>query len=55
MADRTVKLVTGGVEVPLSPFVEETILSVVLGLLKPLKMTDLEGQIVLTVSAADVK
>ena len=52
MNDRTVRLVTGGQEVPLSPFVEETIRSVVLGVLAPLKKTDLAGEIVLTIAAA---
>jgi len=52
MNDRTVRLVTGGQEVPLSPFVEETIRSVVLGVLAPLKKTDLSGEIVLTIAAS---
>ncbi len=52
MNDRTVRLVTGGREVPLSPFVEETIRSVVLGVLSPLKKTNLSGEIVLTIAEA---
>lgn len=50
MSERQVTLNTAGIDVPLSPFVEEMIRSVVLGVLKPLKDTDLEGDIVLTIS-----
>ncbi len=50
MSERQVKLSTGGIDIPLSPFVEEMVRSVVFGLLEPLKDTDLEGEIVITVS-----
>ncbi len=52
MEDRTLIVTTGGIEVPLNPFVKETIENVVLGMLKPLKKTDLDGQIVITIGPA---
>ena len=47
MEDRKLTVTTGGVELPLNPFVNETITNVVLALLKPLKKTDLDGEIVI--------
>lgn len=52
MEDRTLIVTTGGIEVPLNTFVKETIENVVLGMLKPLKKTDLDGQIVITIGPA---
>lgn len=51
MEDRKLSVTTGGVELPLNPFVNETIRNVVLALLKPLKKTDLDGEIVITLGA----
>jgi len=52
MEDRQVTVTTGGVEVPINAFIKETIENVVLSMLKPLKKTNLEGEIVITIGAA---
>jgi molybdopterin-guanine dinucleotide biosynthesis protein B len=53
MEDRKLTVTTGGVELPLNPFVNETIANVVLALLKPLKKTNLDGEIVITLGKAN--
>jgi len=53
MEDRKLTVTTGGVELPLNPFVSETIANVVLALLKPLKKTNLDGEIVITLGKAN--
>ena len=51
MEDRKVQITTGGVEVPLNPFVKEIIENAVLGMLKPLKKTNLDGEILIRIGA----
>ncbi|HOZ71360.1 MAG TPA: molybdopterin-guanine dinucleotide biosynthesis protein MobB [Spirochaetales bacterium] len=52
MESRDVTVTTGGVEVPINPFIKETIENVVVGLVKPLKKTDIDGEIVIRIGPA---
>lgn len=49
MEKRDVTLTTGGVEVPINPFIKETIENVVLGLVKTLKKTNMDEEIVIRI------
>ncbi|MBN2875348.1 MAG: molybdopterin-guanine dinucleotide biosynthesis protein MobB [Spirochaetales bacterium] len=49
MEERNLTITMGGNELPINPFVKETIENVVLAMLKPLKKIDLSGEIVLTI------
>lgn len=49
METRQVTVTTGGVEVPINAFIKETIENVVVGLVKPLKKTDIDGEIVIRI------
>jgi len=52
MEARQVTVTTGGVEVPINGFIKETIENVVVGLVKPLKKTDIDGEIVIRIGPA---
>ncbi|PKL08352.1 MAG: molybdopterin-guanine dinucleotide biosynthesis protein B [Spirochaetae bacterium HGW-Spirochaetae-7] len=52
MKARDVSVTNNGIDVPLNAFVMETIENVVLGLVKPLKKTDLDGEIVIRIGPA---
>lgn len=52
MESRDVTVTTGGVEVPINAFIKETIENVVVGLVKPLKKADVEGDIVIRIGPA---
>ncbi len=52
MHDRKLTITTGGVNLPLKPFVKETIENVIIALLEPLKKTNLEGEIVIKIGPA---
>jgi len=52
MEEREVTVKVAGLDVPLNPFVRETILNVVLGLVKPLKKTDPDAEIVIRIGPA---
>ncbi len=52
MKARDVEVTNGGIEVPLNAFVTETIENVVLGLVKPLKNTDLDREIIIRIGPA---
>ena len=52
MKARDVTMTNGGKDVPLNAFVTETVENVVLGLVKPLKNTDLDGEIVIRIGPA---
>ncbi len=52
MEARDVLVTTGGVEVPINAFIKETIENVVVGLVKPLKKTDVDGEIVIRIGPA---
>jgi hypothetical protein len=49
MEERKVTVTSNGVEVPMHPFVKDMVESVVLGLIKPLKKTEVEGEIVIRI------
>lgn len=49
MEDRTVSVTISGAEVPMNPFVKDLVANVVLGLVKTLKKTDPEGEIVIRI------
>jgi hypothetical protein len=49
MEDRTVSVSISGAEVPMNPFVKDLVANVVLGLVKTLKKTDPEGEIVIRI------
>lgn len=50
--DREVTVTSGGAVVPMVPFVKETIAYVVLGLMKPLKKVDMDGEFVIRIGPA---
>lgn len=52
MEERDVSVKAGGTDVPLNPFVKETIENVVLGLVKALKKTDPDAEIVIRIGPA---
>ena len=52
MKARDVTVTNGGKDVPLNAFVMETVVNVVLGLMKPLKNTDLDQKIVIRIGTA---
>lgn len=49
MEDRNVSVTISGTEVPMNPFVKDLVANVVLGLVKTLKKTDPEGEIVIRI------
>jgi hypothetical protein len=52
MEERKVTVTCNGVEVPMQPFVKDMVESVVLGLLKPLKKTEIDGELVVRIGPA---
>lgn len=50
MDDRDVSVAISGTEVPMNPFVKDLVANVVLGLVKTLKKTDPDGEIVIKIS-----
>ncbi len=52
MEERDVTVTTSGIDVPINAFIMETIQNVVIGMLKPLKKTNLEGEIVIRIGPA---
>jgi hypothetical protein len=52
MEERKVSVTCNGVEVPLQAFVKDMVESIVLGLLKPLKQTDIDGEFVIRIGPA---
>jgi len=53
MHERTLSITTGGVNLPLKPFVRETIENVIIALLEPLKKTNLDGEIVIKIGPVE--
>lgn len=49
MEDRDVSVAISGAEVPMNPFVQDLVANVVLGLVKTLKKTDPDGEIVIRI------
>lgn len=49
---REVSVTSNGAEVPMMPFVKETVESVVLGLMKSLKKVELDGELVIRIGPA---
>lgn len=49
MEDRDVSVTSSGTEVPMNPFVKDLVANVILGLMKTLKKTDPDGEIVIRI------
>jgi hypothetical protein len=52
MEERKVTVTCNGVEVPMHPFVKDMVENVVLGLMKPLKQTEVDGEFVIRIGPA---
>ncbi|MGD9941268.1 MAG: hypothetical protein AB7T74_15855 [Clostridia bacterium] len=49
MEDHDVSVAISGAEVPMNPFVKDLVANIVLGLVKTLKKTDTDGEIIITI------
>ena len=49
MEERDVRVAISGTEVPMNPFVKDLVANVVLGLVKTLKKTDPDGEIIIRI------